>query len=115
MNRCLLRRTALALGLLTLASSSLWAQLGLRPFPPQAVRGVMVVTQAPAITMDGKADRLSPGARIRNAQNQLVLSASLTGQSLVVNYTRESMGLVHEVWILTPDEAAEKRPTQGQT
>lgn len=112
MNRCIPRRTLLATLALAL-STSVWAQWSSRPFPPQAARGVMVVTQAPAITLNGKAERLSPGARIRNAQNQLVLSASLTGQELVVNYTRESMGLVHEVWILTPAEAAEKRPTEG--
>ncbi len=109
MNRCILRRTTLALGLLALSWPTL-AQWGLRPFPPQAQRAAMVVTQAPAITLDGKPDRLSPGARIRNPQNQLVLSSSLAGQEVLVNYTRESSGLVHEVWILTPAEAAEKRP-----
>ena len=38
----------------------------------------------------------------------LYLSASLAGQRLLVHYTREPSGLVHDVWILTPDEAARK-------
>ena len=39
----------------------------------------------------------------------LVMSGAIVGQELVVNYTRESAGMVHEVWILTPEEAREKR------
>ncbi|MEY4979813.1 MAG: hypothetical protein RLZZ352_2083 [Pseudomonadota bacterium] len=81
-----------------------------RQFPPQALRGTLQVVQPPDIVLDGQATRLSPGARIRNTQNTLALSASLIGQTLVVNYTREPMGLVHEVWILTPTEAALPRP-----
>jgi hypothetical protein len=57
------------------------------------------------------ADRLSPGSRIRATSNLLVMSASLVGQELTVNYVRDAAGLLHEVWILTPEEAAAKRPT----
>lgn len=81
-----------------------------RQFPPQALRGTLQVVQPPDILLDGQATRLSPGARIRNTQNTLALSASLVGQTWVVNYTREPLGLVHEVWILTPAEAALPRP-----
>ena len=81
---------------------------GLRSFPPKALRGTMVVRQAPEISMDGRADRLSPGVRIRGPQNQLLMSSALMGQEIVVNYTRESFGGVHEVWILTPDEQKQK-------
>ena len=110
MNRCTVRRTLLGIALLSI-SLGLFAQWGKRLFPDNALRGVMVVTAPPDITMNGKPERLSPGSRIRNTQNQLLMSASLVGQELVVNYTRESLGQVHDVWILTPDEAAEKRPT----
>jgi hypothetical protein len=44
----------------------------------------------------------------------LVMSGTLIGQELLVNYTRESAGMVHEVWILTPAEAALKRPRASQ-
>ena len=83
-------------------------QPGLRRFPPNALRGKMIVVQAPVITMDGKPERLSPGARIRGLRNELVLSAAIDGQEVVVNFTRESYGNVHEVWILTPEEQKQK-------
>ena len=123
MNRCfnlahagrpLLLRCLLALALLAWALVSP-AQSTLRNIPANAVRGVMVVQQPPAITMDGKPDRLSPGARIHDANNMLVLSGALTGQSLVVSYVRENTGLVHEVWILTPDESLQKHITRTAT
>jgi hypothetical protein len=40
----------------------------------------------------------------------MALSATLVNQELTVNYTLETSGLVHDVWILTPAEAALKRP-----
>jgi hypothetical protein len=123
MNRCTtipylsLRRPqhwllALALSVLALGAS---AQAMVRGFPPNALRGTLVITAAPEITLDGKPDRLSPGARIRNPDNMLLLSGVLVGQELVVNYTRESAGMVHEVWILSPQEAQVKRKRAGST
>lgn len=104
------RRTALwALGLaLTFPGLPLpgFAQDMVRAFPLQALRGTLTVTTPPAVLMDGQPDRLSPGARIRNPQNMLVMSSTLTGMPLVVNFTRESSGLIHEVWLLSPQEAA---------
>lgn len=81
-----------------------------RSFPAKALRATMVVTQTPSILIDGRPERLSPGARIRGANNMLVLSASLTGQQLLVNLVRDPMGLVHEVWILTEAEARLPQP-----
>ncbi|WP_374411480.1 hypothetical protein [Hydrogenophaga sp.] len=117
MNRCspspLLRRTLLALAGLGLCGVAL-AQNAPRNFPANALRGTMVVTQPPIITMDGKAAQLSPGARIKGPGNLLVLPGTVVGQELLVNYTVEPHGLVHEVWILTEAEAAEKRKRAGQ-
>ena len=84
------------------------AQIISRNFPPNALRGTLVVTQPPQITIDGKTERLSPGARIRGANNMLQMSGALVGQNLLVHYTREPAGLLHDVWILTPEEAARK-------
>jgi hypothetical protein len=117
MNRCLrsfLTPLTLALPALVatvplVASPHVAAQTLQRTFPAKALRGTLVVQAPPEILLDGKTDRLSPGARIRDARNMLAMSGALTGQALVVNYLRDSTGLVHEVWILTPDEAAEKR------
>jgi len=83
--------------------------LSVRQFPKAALRAVLVVRTPPEISLNGKADRLSPGARIRNLNNNYVTSGELTGQELLVNYTRDSMGQVYEVWILSAEEAKEKR------
>jgi hypothetical protein len=40
----------------------------------------------------------------------LTMSASLLGKSVVVNYVREPLGLIHEVWILNATEIAQKPP-----
>ena len=82
----------------------------IRQFPTAALRGEMVVLTPPVITLDGKADRLSPGARIRDANNLLVMSAVLVNQKVAVNYLREGVGNVHEVWILNSEEIKLKRP-----
>jgi hypothetical protein len=80
-----------------------------RNFPEQAMRGLLVVVNPPDITLNGKAERLSPGSRLRNANNLIVFPQDLRGQQLVVNYTREATGLVHDIWVLTPTEAAQPR------
>lgn len=114
MNRCLQSRTAAAAA--ALAASTLLAGLlaalpltaaaqGIVREAPKDVRPArMVVTAAPHITLDGKPEQLSPGARIRDLNNMLVLSASITGQDIPVVYRRDAARLVHEVWVLTPDE-----------
>ena len=82
----------------------------IRNFPPAAMRGRLLITAPPQVTLDGKPDVLAPGARIRNTQNMLVTTAALAGQELRVNYTREaSTGMLQEVWVLTEAEAALRR------
>ena len=100
------------LAALTLTNVGLSAQVVNRPFPPTAVRGILTVTQPPEVLMNGKPDRLSPGARIRGTNNMLVMSGALAGQAMLVNYTRESTGAIHDVWILTDTEA--RQPAPGQ-
>ena len=85
-----------------------------RRFPEQARRGVLRVATAPEILLDGKPERLSPGSRIRTEANLIVPPQQLIGQELQVNYTREGLGLVHEVWILTPAEQAQQRAGKGE-
>jgi hypothetical protein len=83
-----------------------------RPFPPNAERGSLVVIAPPVIQLGGKPERLSPGARIRGLNNMLLMSGALIGQNLLVNFVRNPTGEVHEVWVLTEAEAALKLPTQ---
>lgn len=76
-----------------------------REVPANVKRADMKITLPPQITLDGQPDQLSPGARIRNTQNLMVLSGTLVGQDLPVVYRRDGAGLVHEVWILSAEEA----------
>ena len=85
------------------------AEAQVRDFPIAALRGTLQVTAPPQVVLDGHPDQLAPGARIRNEQNLFVLSGSIAGQELLVNYTRDPAGLLREVWILSPDEAKLKR------
>jgi hypothetical protein len=85
------------------------AALGGRNFPIGTLRGKFMVLNPPEILLDGTNERLSPGARIRSAQHMLVMPAAITGQNLLVNYTRDAAGLVREVWVLTPGEAMAQR------
>jgi hypothetical protein len=95
--------------------SGLWACLVVGPamaqsgrsFPPQAQPAVLQVTQAPDLLLNGKPARLAPGARIRASDDLLMLSGTLTGQTLVLNMVLEAGGLVKEVLILSPEEAAQ--------
>ena len=80
-----------------------------REFPKTALRGEMVVKNHPEIVLNGKAERLSPGARIWDKDGALVMSARLAGQVVAVNYLREGGGMVHQVWILNSEELKEKR------
>ncbi len=94
---------------LLLAASALLAAAALaqgirREAPKDVVLGRLVVTAPPQVTMDGKPDRLSPGSRIRDLNNLVVLSGSIVGKQLPVVYRRDGAGLVHEVWLLTEAE-----------
>ncbi|WP_152682853.1 hypothetical protein [Caenimonas sp. SL110] len=75
-----------------------------RSVPRDVVLGRMVITAPPEILLNGKPDRLSPGSRIRNVQNMMVLSGGIVNQDLPIVYKRDATGLVHEVWVLTPEE-----------
>ena len=61
-----------------------------RNFPDSAVRGKIAFKSPPQIEVDGKADRLSPGARIRDEQGMLAMSGALEGKSFTVNFRRET-------------------------
>jgi hypothetical protein len=86
------------------------AGINLRRFPDHAERGQFQVGLPPEVSINGKAERLAPGARIFNPHNMIVLSGSISGQSYIVNYTRDTYGLIKDVWILSPQEQAQKPP-----
>jgi hypothetical protein len=111
MNRCTNRRAGSALaaflaGLLLTFAVAASAQGIQRDAPKDVVLGKLVVTAPPEVTLDGKPDRLSPGSRIRDLNNMLVLSGGIVGKTLPVVYRRDAAGLIHEAWILTDAEYA---------
>ena len=118
MNRCLSSitlpasawRAALLIttSLLVLSNGAL-AQEAVRPFPAAAKRGTLQVTYPPEILLNGQVERLSPGARIRGVNNLLVVSGSLAGQTVLVNYVKDAQGMVREVWVLNNTEAQQPR------
>ena len=77
-----------------------------RAFPQNALRGSLVIGTAPEAMLNGDPARLAPGVRIRNAANMVVVPTAVTGGPYLVNYTLDTSGLVKDVWILRPDEAA---------
>ena len=85
-----------------------------RNFPQNALRGEIVVTNPPEITLNGKASRLAPGSRIKGQNNLLVMSGAAVGQKLVVNYTLDQYGLMSDVWILRKDEIARTWPKTAE-
>jgi hypothetical protein len=113
MNRCqsilASRMSGLLLALLVATGSmsppEAAAQLTVRQFPVAAKRGNMTVTAPPEVLINGKTEQLAPGARIHGLTNTLVMSGTLVGKTVIVNYTRENQGLIREVWILNQAEA----------
>jgi hypothetical protein len=86
--------------------SALAAAQGFVREAPKDVKPAIIEVSAtpPLIRLDGKEDRLSPGVRIRDLNNMLVLTGNLAGQKLYTVYRRDPAGFVHEVWLLTADE-----------
>ena len=81
-------------------------------FPQKVQRGKITFTGTREVMLNDRPERLAPGVVVRNERNTVALTGSLRGNSFTVNYLRDPMGLVREVWILTPAEA--ERPVRGQ-
>jgi len=91
--------------LLVVAASTAWAQAP-RAFPANALRGEVVVTQPPALLLNGQPARFAPGARVRGQNNLLLTQAALAGGKFVVHYTRDASGALADMCVLTPTELA---------
>lgn len=93
------------LGLFSAAVFAAAAQGIVREAPKDVKPGMLSVSNTPPIiAIDGKETRLSPGARIRDTNNMMVLSGALAGQTLPTVYRRDPAGNVHEVWLLSQEE-----------
>ncbi len=78
----------------------------LRTIPDDAKRGVLSHVQEMIVQIDGAPMRLAPGAQIRDVSNRILLPAAVPPGSLV-KYRLDGDGFVKQVWILTPEEAAQ--------
>ena len=96
----------LALSLAAALAAPAYAQQ--RAFPPHALRAEMGFGMPPEVRIDGRPARLAPGARIRGPANLLEISASLVDTRAVVHYTTDIGGEVDNVWILRPEERANR-------
>ena len=105
--------SALLTGVVAPAAHAQGYPAGTRSFPDTAQRGTLVITAMPEVTLNGKTIRTSPGFRLFDAKNRLVFAHTLQGQKFTVNYVIEpSTQWLHQAWILTPDEAKVKLPSQ---
>jgi hypothetical protein len=78
-----------------------------RAFNQNALRGAIVFGDDQQLKLNGRITSLTPGARVRDQNNMVVLAATLSGGKFLVNYTLDMGGeQVRDVWILTPAEAA---------
>lgn len=119
MNRCTSSTIAplllAAAALLVAAAAALpTAAQAQRMFPMKVQRGTITFTGTREAVVNDKTEKLAPGVVVRTERNTVALSGALRGKTFTVNFVRDPMGLVREVWILTPAEAA--RPLRnGQT
>jgi hypothetical protein len=90
---------------LSLAAPAAFAQAIVREAPKDVKPGLLAVSATPPlITIDGQPGRLSPGARVRDTNNMMVLSGALAGKTMYTVYRRDPAGDVHDVWLLTAAE-----------
>jgi hypothetical protein len=103
MNRCISWAAAALLALSLHATAS--AQVIVRDAPKDVKPAILHVVTPQDVKINDKMERFSPGARVRDLNNMLVLPGSLVGKSVYTVYKREGMtNYVHEVWLLTEDE-----------
>ena len=88
------------------------AQAQLRTIPGEAKPGEIRHVQETIVLIDGVRMRLAPGVQIRDEWNRLMVPTALP-PGAKVRYLLDSEGLVRQVWILTPQEAANKQAVKN--
>jgi len=81
----------------------------LRTIPGGAKRAQMSHVSENTVEVNGRKMQLSPGAQIRDPMNRIIMPATLPPRS-AVKYQLDATGLVHRVWILSPEEAQRREP-----
>jgi hypothetical protein len=103
-----LRTLARAAALAVLLGVTLAAQAQLRsfPIPPNTKVGEIHHVTAMIVEIDGQRMQLAPGALIHDPNNRLVLPTAIP-PGAIVKYKIDVQGEVSDVWILSPQEAAQ--------
>jgi len=68
-----------------------------------SMTGTMTTGALPSVTIDGKAMRMAPGARIMNAGNTSITPNQVPANSRV-RYKLDASGQVSQVWLLPPEK-----------
>ena len=97
------------LAFLLLASFAALAAAQLRTIPANATHGLIRHVEEMTVEIDGKAQRLSPGAQIRDAENRMIRPAALS-ERVDAKYLLDGTGMVHRVWVLSAREKAALPP-----
>ena len=100
-------RILLAIVFIALTSGAALAQL--RTIPADAKRATMSHVQGMTVEINGTKTELAPGAQIRDAENRIILPATLPSGSLI-KFMPDMQGRVWRVWILSQQEAAQPDP-----
>jgi hypothetical protein len=93
--------------ILVLAAWATAAQAQLRSIPQEAVRGEIRHIEGFVIEIDGKTWRLAPGAQVRDSFNRVLVPMAIP-PGAAVKYVAENDEVISRVWILTPEEAAQR-------
>ncbi|MGB7302480.1 MAG: hypothetical protein WBD34_24460 [Burkholderiaceae bacterium] len=93
----------LLVGLISLAIPAGYALAQARALPAEARTGNLTMGVFPVAAVNGKPVRFSPGARILNQANQLVLPASVTGK-VPIAYILDFQGQIKQAWLVTNAE-----------
>jgi hypothetical protein len=101
--------TRAILALLLCLAPPAWAQAPLRTIPADAKRGEMSYLPDMTVRVDGEKLQLAPGIQIRDPMNMIIVPATLPDKT-IVKYRLDNGGMVRQVWILTPEEAAASAP-----
>ncbi len=92
-------------------SSSVSTQL-LRNFPFDSKLGKLKTFTYPEVKIDGHTLQLGAGSQIRDKNNFIILPTMMHEKG-PVRYQLDSMGNVHRIWLLTPDEAKQEREKES--
>lgn len=97
----------IATALLICFASAAAAQV--RTIPADAKRGEMRYIPDMRVEVNGQQLPLAPGIQVRDTLNMILVPAALPDKALV-KYRLDGNGMVRQVWILTPEEAAASAP-----